>query len=1515
MNRTALYRRTTLILAGSIASLANLALHSSAHAASQTWKPVATDGNWITATNWVGGAVPGGIRTTNGTNNDVVTFNAVSNFPTIAIDANRFISGIIFDTGAGAYTFTGGLLYLSQSGSITMNAGVTNAQVFSNTWQSQAASSTNGIYSFVNNSTTAAATLTFNAPAITLTNGNGRPTTLTLGGSNVGTNTISSNLTNATGGQTVNVITKSGASTWILSGANAFTGTGATTVANGIQINGGTLVAANNAALGTNATANSNQVSVNSTGIVQIANGITLDNGLSLNLNNGGTIQGVGAAATNGRINVGTAAATTVTLSTVSSGDVFTVGNGANDLTGGAADTIIRIGGPGTVFQNVAATNYLGGWSIDAGTLRLGSSTNGLGLATSAFVNFGAGSTGRLQLNGNDATVTGLTTNATPGSVVVENGAAGTKTLTLNNTSANTFAGILQNGAAGTLALTKAGAGTLTLSGNANTYSGATAVSAGVLNVTNTSGSATGTSNLTLGAATLTGAGIISGTVTAIGTSTITPGTVTAGSAGSGTLTVGGLTLASGTTLNYGLVSTGNTPNSNNYVSTGALTLPASGVVLNLFTPGASTPFAAAGIYNLFQYSSLSGAALSGSTFSIGTSIAGYNASFGTSGGYLQLTLAQAGALGTWTNGGATGDWSLAGNWSGSGTLPPQAAGDSAIFGATAPGTVNLDGSQTVGGLTFNNASAFTLSSSDGSTLTLDNVGAGATLTVTTGAHSILNALALNDNLAVTASSGAQITIAGDISQVSGTQALTKSGPGTLVLSGSNTYSGGTSVSAGVLQFNNLAALGSGTLALGAATTNGTLRYASGNTDDISSLSVTLNAGGGTIDTNGNDVTFAGPIGGGGAGGLTKAGPGKLTLAGANTYTGATTVSNGTISLSANGNLGANASGAQVIFTGTGGKLGTTASFGLFNGAVGTNDRAIAISGTDGTLAPASGTTLTVSGGITGSGQLIKADAGQLTITTPVVGQNTFSGGTLANAGTILLGDLAAAGNGLGSGAITFAGGTVSTRFQGSSVPGTQSGDLVNALVVNAGQTGTLILAGRQNISGSLTGSGTLNLQLDYIRDSYSGNWSGFTGQLNLLSNTNGGDLRINTLTGFGTAKLNLGAGTNVAVLFNFNPSATLSAGEISGAANSFLGGGTVAGRTLTWNVGGANTNAQFDGTIRDGGVNGGGIGPTAITKSGTGVWTLTGSNTYSGATAVNTGTLQIGNGVVTGSVIAGTSAITVGASGTLAVNLAAGETFTKGVANNGIVKTIASGTNTLSGAITGSGALQQTGSGTTTLTASSSYSGGTTVNAGTLEVAGALVGTTAIAVNSGGTLLLSGSGGTNTELNPLATISLDAGTLSAGGTTSSLDQTLGTLTLTNNSVLDFGTLLTGNTFRFANSSAITWGTGAILSVYNWTDGVDHLFFGTNSSGLTTGQLDQIKFYSDGGNTMLSFAPGYSDFTGGFGEVVPVPEPSSVATVLGLLGMVGWRERRQHRIARRLERKHGLMKSDAVSQS
>src|SRR5204863_830327 len=108
----------------------------------------------------------------------------------------------------------------------------------------------------------------------------------------------------------------------------------------------------------------------------------------------------------------------------------------------------------------------------------------------------------------------------------------------------------------------------------------------------------------------------------------------------------------------------------------------------------------------------------------------------------------------------------------------------------------------------------------------------------------------------------------------------------------------------GTLQFAGLSSLGTGAVNLD----SGTLKWATGNTADVSSLFVILTSAGGTLDTNGNNVTLASPVGGNGAGQLTKAGAGKLIMSANNTYTGGTNITGGSLQIgnnsSGSGSLG-----------------------------------------------------------------------------------------------------------------------------------------------------------------------------------------------------------------------------------------------------------------------------------------------------------------------------------------------------------------------------------------------------------------------------------------------------------------------------------------------------------------------------------------------------------------------------------------------------------------------------------
>lgn len=205
-----------------------------------------------------------------------------------------------------------------------------------------------------------------------------------------------------------------------------------------------------------------------------------------------------------------------------------------------------------------------------------------------------------------------------------------------------------------------------------------------------------------------------------------------------------------------------------------------------------------------------------------------------------------------------------------------------------------------------------------------------------------------------------QLTIAGTIS---GDGSLTKDGTGTLVLNGSNTYTGDTYANQGTIAINSNKSLGAAdnTLYLGSSSDNATLRF----DDDIDNLSqqVVLGSQGGTIDTQANEGTIASAITGGGAGpgqGLTKEGTGTLTLTGANTYTGGTVVDNGALQL------------------GDGGTTGSiTGNVSLTN-----SSSQLVVNRSD---------TVTDPGGvISGSGQFVQRGSG----TTIFTQNNTYTGGT-----------------------------------------------------------------------------------------------------------------------------------------------------------------------------------------------------------------------------------------------------------------------------------------------------------------------------------------------------------------------------------------------------------------------------------------------------------------------------------------------------------------------------------------
>ncbi|MFZ9991695.1 MAG: autotransporter-associated beta strand repeat-containing protein [Opitutales bacterium] len=236
---------------------------------------------------------------------------------------------------------------------------------------------------------------------------------------------------------------------------------------------------------------------------------------------------------------------------------------------------------------------------------------------------------------------------------------------------------------------------------------------------------------------------------------------------------------------------------------------------------------------------------------------------------------------------------------------------------------------------------------------------------------------------------------------------ITKSGGGTLVLSGTNTAGGGarrTTVNEGVLEVADLDNIGGVAGALVFA--GGTLRLGSGFTDDVSLRTITFLTGGGTLDTNGVDLALAGPLGSG-TGAFTKAGLGNLTLNAAATFTGGATISAGTLTVGADDALGV---GGPLTVSGATLDLGVRS---LTVSTLTTSGGSVAITGT-GTLTAAQGfsfnqtTELAVAAVLAGSMGLKKSQSSVLTLT----GLNTYAGVTEVTAGTLAFDSLANVGGG-----------------------------------------------------------------------------------------------------------------------------------------------------------------------------------------------------------------------------------------------------------------------------------------------------------------------------------------------------------------------------------------------------------------------------------------------------------------------------------------------------------------------
>ena len=420
-----------------------------------------------------------------------------------------------------------------------------------------------------------------------------------------------------------------------------------------------------------------------------------------------------------------------------------------------------------------------------------------------------------------------------------------------------------------------------------------------------------------------------------------------------------------------------------------------------------------------------------------------------------------------------------------------------------------------------------------------------------------------------------------------------------------------------------------------------------------------------TVDATVNyTLTGAGKITG--TTGLTKSNSGTLTILTTNDFTGPTVIGGGTLSVSRLANAGA-ASGigaaiadsANLIFSGS--RLSYT-------GGSATSDRGATFNGNANFDLTSAGTTLTWNGTNLGSGALIKSGPGTLTLTA----ENSFSGGTILSNGTLALfgptggASITANNYALGSGSVTLYGGTLKLFGGDLGDAGAGYGSFSRPLIVPAGATATILTPARYTMNSPLSGGGTLNLEVNYVRGSLNGNWSAFTGTINVTAQSADSEFRVTDVDGYAGATIFLNAG---AVITQSGSGGVMDIGALGGTSGSRVGPGNQTSSGRSFRIGWNHQNATFAGQILADGVN-------TVTKVGTGNWTLTGANTYTGGTVVNGGTLTVnntsgsatgtgsvaintgttltGSGIISGAVIIASGAALLpghGGVGTLAVN------------------------------------------------------------------------------------------------------------------------------------------------------------------------------------------------------------------------------------------------------------------------
>ncbi len=825
-------------------------------------------------------------------------------------------------------------------------------------------------------------------------------------------------------------------------------------------------------------------------------------------------------------------------------------------------------------------------------------------------------------------------------------------------------------------------------------------------------------------------------------------------------------------------------------------------------------------------------------------------------------------------SGTSTFTFSGSGNILISGAVGNGTGANTVLIVKSGTGTLTLTGTNTYSNTTTINANGGTL-----------EIGGSGSL----GSGTYAGAIAIGTNSVFHYNSSASQVLSGTAGPISGSGSVVKSGTGTLTLSGINSYSGTTTINAGILNVGNSQALGGGgSIIFG----GGTLQYSFNNQVDYSSRIVSSGSAIG-IDTNGQAVNYNTSIAASNTGGLTKLGAGTLTLNSTNNYTGTTTVTSGTLVLGHATNTLADASSVNVN--------GGTLDLGANSDTVG------AVTLTSGQIVGSgvlTGTSFNVQSGtaaatLSGSGvNLTKSTSGVAVLSA----SNTYTGSTDVTAGVLDVLNNSALGTTAGqtsvtSGAtvrlgngITVTGETITIAGTGpASGTGAFNGSLQAAANSTAEWAGNVVLNSSDarigsgtnatlTVSGGISGSGA-NQSL------FIGTNSGGTGGAVILSAASGNNTYTG-LTGIIRGTLKLGAdntlptGTVLDVdtanadqnaifdLNGFNQTVAVlqRTNSGAGAGAAFVTNNGTADKTLTITGTDAGT-YTYSGSITDGTSN-----KLALVKNGPSTEILSGSNSFTGATTINDGTLQLGSGGTTGSLSAGS---TISNNGTLVLNRS---------------NTVTQGTD-FAAAISGTGALIQSGSGTLVLGANT-YSGPTSVNAGRVDITSSLTSNVTVAngANLGGegstTGSLTFSGASTLFFDPATVGALTANSLDASGATVTLSLTTAA-SGTNIVVIDTSNPIigyTGTNFVFTgrgttylggtNSNRLLFGYTPGNLKWTGTDGTNPSYWDLNTTANWSLSGSSATFFNGDSVTFDDTAP----VTASFNVVLQTPLQTGTVT-------------------------------------